>query len=157
LPAYTRAVVYVSAFLVYSGQWILLAGIGTLIVFAFMTRIYSIRLSLHAILWRCPVWGTFNREESLAIFSGALKVLLGGGLPLPQAAREGRKSFRTSIFRYRAGIWKICSVIGAPWRMRSMLSVIDERVLCSCAWGSGGRRCGKRSTMVFAQRSGRTP
>jgi type IV pilus assembly protein PilC len=103
LPAYTQVVVHVSAFLVQSWQWILMGAIVALIILSMVTRIYPVRLFLHGLLWRIPVWGALDREESLAIFGGALKVLLGGGLPLPQAAREATGIVPNLYFQYRAG------------------------------------------------------
>ncbi len=154
LPAYTRVVVHVSAFLVHSWQWLLMAAIVALIVLSLVAKFYPVRLALHAIGWRIPVWGALDREESLAIFGGALKVLLGGGLPLPQAAHEAAGIVPNLYFRYR--VEDLENLLGQGRSLADSLDasgVIDARGLWHLRLGQWREALPETlDEMVFAQR-----
>jgi len=99
LPLSTRALISISNFLLKDGWWFLLAIIGAVIAFFLLARIRRVKLVLHKILLRLPLFGKLAKYYNLANIARTLGLLLKSEVRILEAFAIVADSTRNRAYR----------------------------------------------------------
>ena len=99
LPFLTTALIAVSDFIRQWGWWIFAIVIIAVLVFRFMLRSPSFKLSWHERLLNLPLFGRLIRGMNTARFASTLAILSSSGVPLIKALEAGSQTLSNEALR----------------------------------------------------------
>ena len=99
LPFLTSALIVVSDFARNWGLWLILLVIIAAIVFRYLLRSPSFKLSWHEKLLRLPLFGRLIRGMNTARFASTLAILSSSGVPLIKSLEAGAQTLSNEALR----------------------------------------------------------
>ncbi len=99
LPTLTRAVIWVSEFLVQYGLGLLILCVMAIMSYFYAMRKQDVRLKVHRAQLKVPVIGRLILSVSSARFSRTMGTLLDGGSPVLESIRAAKEIVRNEVIR----------------------------------------------------------
>ena len=99
LPTLTRAVIWVSEFLVQYGLGLLILCVIAIMSYIYAMRKQEVRLKVHRAQLKVPVIGRLILSVSSARFSRTMGTLLDGGSPVLESIRAAKEIVRNEVIR----------------------------------------------------------
>lgn len=99
LPTLTRAVIWVSEFLVQYGLGLLILCVMAIMSYFYVMRKQDVRLKVHRAQLKVPVIGRLILSVSSARFSRTMGTLLDGGSPVLESIRAAKEIVRNEVIR----------------------------------------------------------
>lgn len=99
LPTLTRAVIWVSEFLVQYGLGLLILCVMAIMSYFYAMRKQEVRLKVHRAQLKVPVIGRLILSVSSARFSRTMGTLLDGGSPVLESIRAAKEIVRNEVIR----------------------------------------------------------
>lgn len=99
LPTLTRAVIWVSEFLVQYGLGLLILCVMAIMSYFYAMRKQDVRLKVHRAQLKVPVIGRLILSVSSARFSRTMGTLVDGGSPVLESIRAAKEIVRNEVIR----------------------------------------------------------
>lgn len=99
LPTLTRAVIWVSEFLVQYGLGLLILCVIAIMSYIYAMRKQEVRLKVHRAQLKVPVIGRLILSVSSARFSRTMGTLLDGGSPVLESIKAAKEILRNEVIR----------------------------------------------------------